>query len=312
MLKLLENFWLKVIALAMGLFVWFHVATEKTYNYELHLPVMQIDLQEGLTLANNPPESLLIEVSAVGKQLLRQDWREEGLRINLARHESGALQTTLNPDNITLRKTSSSITLDAVVYPAEFEFDIDRLGETRVPVVADVNAVANEGFAVIQPITVLPDEVTLFGPVSLLDGFKSVATESRQLTGLRDNITLRLPLMSPPSYGVRLEPDSVTVSLEVVPVKTRIFDNVQVAVYNVPPRHTFITEPAAVSIELTGSPEEIDLLDANALTVSADYRRADEYGIAPIKIDFPSNFTIRKQTTSTVRIIIEPDVDPGN
>ncbi len=118
--------------------------------------------------------------------------------------------------------------------------------------------------------------------------------------------------MAPPGYGIRLDPDSVTVTLEVVPVKTRVFDNVQVAVYNVPLRHTFITEPASVSIELTGSPEEIDMLDRNALTVSADYRQANEYGIAPVKIDFPSNFTIRNQTSSTVRIIIEPDVNLGN
>jgi hypothetical protein len=312
MLKLLENFWLKVLAVIMGLFVWFHVATEKTYNYELSLPVLQIDLQEGFALAGNPPESLLVTVSASGKRLLRQDWREEGLRINLIRYEAGTHQVTLNSDNTLLRETSTSITLDGIVFPNEVELHIDTLGQITVPVVANVRAAPDEGFAVTRPFMIIPDEVTLHGPRSLLGEFSSVSTELTELSGVRDNITLELPLVASSSYGVWLAPDSVTVTLEVVPVKTRVFEDLTVVVYNVPPRHTFITEPPSVTIDLTGAPSEIDRLDRSNLTVSADYRQANEYGMTHITVAFPSNFSIRHQSARTVKIILEPDVDPGN
>ncbi len=39
MKSLLENFWLKIVALIMGLLLWFHVATEKIYNYEVRVPI---------------------------------------------------------------------------------------------------------------------------------------------------------------------------------------------------------------------------------------------------------------------------------
>ncbi len=312
MLKLLENFWLKIIALIMGLFVWFHVATEKTYNYEFTLPVRQIDLQDNLTLAGDPPESLLVTISADGKQLLRTDWREKGVRLNLTRYERGTHQVTLNSTNTFLREMSTSITLDEIVFPNEVEFRVDELGSITVPVRANIVAVADEGFAVTRPIMIVPEQVTLLGPRSLLDGYMSVATDARELTGLRDNITLVVPLSVPSSYGIVLEPDSVTVTLEVVPVKTRVFEDIRIAVYNVPPRHKFTTNPSSVTVELTGSPTDIDQLDRSSLTVSADYRQANEFGMAQIKIDFPSDFTIRKQSVRTTRISVEPDADSGN
>ena len=82
MKRLLNNLWLKLLALLVGLLVWFHVVTEKTYTYEVTLPVTDVDLRDDLTLATLPPDSIEIIVSAKGKQLVQNSWRELGLRIN--------------------------------------------------------------------------------------------------------------------------------------------------------------------------------------------------------------------------------------
>ena len=57
----------------MGFLIWFHVVTEKEYSYELRMPVTEITLQDGLTLSKKPPDSLLVAVTATGKQLLRKN-----------------------------------------------------------------------------------------------------------------------------------------------------------------------------------------------------------------------------------------------
>ena len=75
MKKSMTNIWLRTGAVLMGLLLWFHVATEKTYNHQLTLPINEIMLAENLALAENPPESLTILVTASGKQLLRNKWR---------------------------------------------------------------------------------------------------------------------------------------------------------------------------------------------------------------------------------------------
>ena len=56
-MKILDHFWLKITALILGLLLWFHVATEKTYNHELYLPVSEVILGDGLALVDPPPDS---------------------------------------------------------------------------------------------------------------------------------------------------------------------------------------------------------------------------------------------------------------
>ena len=312
MMKLLENFWLKIIALIMGLLIWFHVATEKTYNYEVDLPVAQVDLKDSLTLAANPPDTVQVKVSATGKQLLRRQWREEGVRINASRYLVGRHRITLNTSNTFLISASSNVTLDDIVFPSQIELNIDRQGEVVLPVIPDVITIPDDGFAVNAPVEVTPPEVTLHGPSSLLDQYTTILTSSEELTGLRNNVALRLPLLKPPHYGMWLEPDSVTLSIDVVPVKTRVFENLPVVVFNVPPGHTATTEPPTVTVELTGAPDEIDALDRTAITVSADFRQVDQNGDAPVKVDHPPDFKVRKTSTKSVKIIIESNADSGN
>ena len=191
MMKLLENFWLKIIALIMGLLIWFHVATEKTYNYEVDLPVAQVDLKDSLTLASNPPDTVQAKVSATGKQLLRKQWREEGVRINASRYLVGRHRVTLNTSNTFLISASSNVTLDDIVFPSQIELNIDRQGEVVLPVIPDVVTIPDDGFAVNAPVRVTPPEVTLHGPNSLLDQYTTVLTSSEELTGLKNNVTPR-------------------------------------------------------------------------------------------------------------------------
>ena len=82
------NIWLRVIAIVMGILLWFHVATEKVYNYEVKLPVSEVILNDKMALASDIPDTLAILVSASGKQLLRQDWKEAGLRINASQYDA--------------------------------------------------------------------------------------------------------------------------------------------------------------------------------------------------------------------------------
>src|SRR3989304_9339473 len=108
-MKLLHNFWLKIMALVMGLLVWLHVATEKTYEYELKLPITHVALKDSLTLSRQPPDSLLVAVSANGKQLLRRKWRDRGLRVNASQYRPGRFTLSFSTENTSLAGPSSDV-----------------------------------------------------------------------------------------------------------------------------------------------------------------------------------------------------------
>jgi YbbR domain-containing protein len=308
---LLRNFWLKVVAFAMALVIWVHVATEKTYNYELKMPITDITLKDGLTLSKAPPDSLLVAVSATGKQLLRRKWRERGLRINASQYQAGRYSVAVNAINTGLAQQTSEVSLDEVISPTVIRLDIDFKDSARVPIQADINAVADEGFAIGHDFQIEPPEAMLIGPRSRLDEVTAVQTRHKRLESLRNTITIRLPLNAPGGYGFNVEPDSVAVTIAVLPVKTRVFDKVPVVVLNTPPGVTLSTDPAFVRVELTGPPEDVDRLEPNAISVSVDFR-AQVDGAAPIQVDFPPGYQLRYVSHDTARIIPVSNADPRN
>jgi YbbR domain-containing protein len=310
--RILNNFWLKALALILGFLLWLHVATDKVYNYQLTLPVTKVDLREHSTLVSKPPDSVVAVVSAKGKQLLRTTWRRQGVRINISKLQAGSHTITLNNENTFLVSSTKNVLLEDIVTPTNIDIVIDQESHTDVAVSPDIVTEPEDGFAVSRRMDILPDRVTLYGPKSIIRSITAVHTEHRELSGLRNSVTLSLPLVLPEGYGMRLQPDSVKVTVEVVPVKTRVYDNLPVVVYNVPVDRTAVTNPAAVRVELAGPPEDIDLLNKYAITVSADYKLATPTGMAPVKIDCPANFRVRKSSVDSVRIIISTNARSGN
>ena len=299
-MSIFKNFWLKIIAIVIGFLIWFHVITEKDYSYELKLPVSEIILKEGLTLSKKPPDSLLVGVSSTGKQLMREKWRREGLRIDATQFEIGHHEINLSNTNTFLMDPASNVSLDNISLPILIELEIDHQVTNQIIVTPDIIATADEGFAVSLPISVTPDKVDIIGPETLLERFKTVFTEQKELSNLKNNVTIKLPLTPPAGHGIKLEPDSVTLVIKVIPVKTRVYENLPVVVFNAPYNQKYSISPPFITVELTGPPGEIDMLNSKALTVSVDFKQLDSLGMAPIKIDCPSNFKVKKASSNSV------------
>jgi len=315
---LLNNLGLKITAFIMGLLLWIHVATEKTYNYDLRLPITEIMLKPGLALAKEPPESLLVAVSATGKQLLRRRWREQGLRINASQYQAGRYALTVSSVNTFLVNQLDPVSLDEVISPTSIPVEIDVEGMADVPIVPSIEPEPDEGFAIGREIIVEPASAAVIGPRSLLSEITTIATEERVLEGLRSNVTVRLELVPPPHFGFQLQPDTVMVTIPVVPVKTRVYEAVPIVVLNAPPDTPATCEPSVVDLEITGPPVDIDLLNRNALSASVDFRAADSIGFATLKIEYPPKFQLKKASADRVRLTADqkatasPDADSGN
>lgn len=308
---LLKNFWLKVVAFGLGLLVWVHVATEKTYNYEFALPIMEITLADGLALSKPPPESLVVAVSASGKQLLRRKWRQQGVRINASQFQAGRFNLNLTTQNSSLIYLAADVVLEEIISPATMRLEIDRESTVELPVVVDLDLTADEGFAVGRNIKIEPALVNLIGPRTILQTVGTISTERSHLGSLRNSITLTLPLAPPDGYGFKLEPESVLVTVSVFPIKTRIYDDIPILVFNAPGGSMPGVKPARLRLEITGPPDEIDKLDPNAITLSVDYRQRDTANMVAVKFDCPPGFKLKSIAFDSVKITDFPHANPG-
>ena len=310
---LTNNFWLKLLALVIGLLVWVHVATEKTYTYQLKLPVTRVDLKAHQTLAAHPPDSLTVIISAKGKQLLQSTWRDQGIRINASKLLAGEYVLNLTPENTSLASPLKNLRLDEVVAPTPIDLNIDVESKLELPVIADITVTPDDGYAVSGSIEVTPPNVVVIGAKSVVNKLNAVYTVPKELGTLRNSITVTAPLAPPKGLAMRLEPDSVTIAVTIVPVRTRIYEHLPIVVYNAPPGRSVTTSPSVLRVELSGPPGEIDLLNRNAITVSVDVRNRDAAtGLAPVKIDCPANFRVKKTSADSVRLINSADARSGN
>lgn len=305
MAKIFEHFWLKIIAVVLGLLLWFHVATEKTYNYELNLPITEVVLDSGLTLSEEPPESLQVSISATGKQLMRKKWRDRGLRIMANRLKFGRHELPLTTDNVLISSPTSEVALEDIVFPSHLTLMVDYIDEKKVTVVPDLITEPGEGFAVGKVTRPKPSEVTLYGPRNLLSRISSINTDQKELIGLRNNIDLTLSLVLPDGYGLKAEPDSVRFTVEIVPVKTRVFENIPIVVYNAPSGQVVFSHPRVINVELTGPPADIDLLNRNALIASVDFNNLVDSSLVPIKIECPAKFKVKTATADSAKIVFQ-------
>jgi len=309
---LLRNFWLKVVAFGLAFLVWLHVKTDKTYNHEVTLPVTDVILNEGLALASPPPDSLRVSVAATGKQLLRRKWRQQGVRINAHQYRAGRFNMALTTQNTSMVYQAADVVLDDIIAPVMVRLEIDALDSVLLPVVPELEAEADEGFAAGREHAVEPATVLLVGPRSHLTGIENLRTVSRKLTSLRNPVTITLPVAAPDGYGFRIEPDSVVVTVPVSPVKTRVFNRVPIQVFNAPGDTRPRAEPADLQVELTGPPGDVDQLDRQALTLSVDFREVGSDGRVAVKFDCPPGFKLKALSSDTVTIIDMPHANPGD
>jgi hypothetical protein len=309
---LFKNFWLKVMAFGLGLLVWLHVETEKIYNHVISLPITEVTLSGGLILAEAPPDSLQVAVLASGKQLLRRKWRHEGVRINAGQYRAGRFNINLNTQNTSLVHPTTEVTLQEIISPKVLRLDIDLESSVKLPVVATLEAEADDGFAVGQQLHIEPPLATLIGPRAHLSEVDTIHTGSKKLESMRNPVMVTLPTICPRGYGFRVEPDSVMVTVPVFPVKTRVFDRVPVQVFNTPGGIAAHTEPSELRVELTGPPDEIDHLAPNSLTLSVDQRTVSASGRARIRFDCPPGFHLKSLSADSVVVISSSDADSGN
>jgi len=311
MIQLVNNHWLKIVALMIGFLIWLHVATEKTYTFEMSLPVNQTILRGNLVLASALPDSLLISVSGTGKQLLRRSWRQSGIRINAGQFGRGHYRLDLSRSNISLT-VPQSVILEDVISPVQLQLEIDTTSTADVPVLVNINVTADEGFAIVPTMKTDPATILVIGPRSKMSEIKEIITGSILLSGLRNNVEVTLPLVLPDIYGFTIIPESVKVTINVVPVRTRVFENLPVIIFNLPPSQTATPDPATVRVELSGPPEEVSKLNSNAITASVDFREIDSAGVGLLRVDCPSHISVKKTSTNTVIVRVKSNADSGN
>jgi YbbR domain-containing protein len=302
---ILENFWIKIMAILLAVLLWLHVVSDKTFQHEVTLELKQVDLGQGLILSEPPTEKIRILVSATGKTLLRSDWKKGGLKLAVNRTRPGRFRTELNTDDVSLIK-SDRVGLVEIVSPREINLECDVLMESEVPVRSAVNVIPGEGYMVLKADSIVPGSVVVSGPRQMVRTIEYISTDTEEYKGIRNDLTIRIPLERPDIYNLELDPDTVTYFVSVAPTRSRIFREIAVQLINSPADVPVDFQPRSVRVRAAGLAGVIDTISPEMIRVLADYDQLDSNGYVPLEVFVPSSVTVLGNEPESVRVIEGP------
>lgn len=304
--KLFENLWTKLAALLLAFLLWFHVATNKTFQYETNLKLVQIDLAEEIALSAPPPDEFKVIVSATGKRLLRSDWKKAGLRLMIDRSRPGRVKINFDQNNLSMVK-SDNIGLINIISPRDILMEFDRKIQKEVPVRSTVTIIPDKGFILSKNGSLVPEHVIITGPKKLLSTIDYIETVPEYVEGVRNNLSISVPLLYPDLYGLEILPDTINYIVEVTPIKTRVFADIPIQLLNKPMQYdsTISIQPDNLEIRVGGIPIIVDSLQSDLFLARVNYKILDSLGYAPIEIVLPQSLSLISQSADSVKLIRE-------
>jgi YbbR domain-containing protein len=294
-----RNVGAKVGALLLAAVVWLHVATEKTYETHMVIPVAFVGLDEGYAIEGAVPDSADVVVRADGKTLFRVG--ERGglvLRVDLSGARSGDTTVVFRPGMVAV-PLGEGIDVVEVTAPKRAELGVARRAVREFTVVPRVTVTPKPGYVQTGPAVAVPDRVSVSGAYTALPGIAEVPTAEVVFSDAMADIRRAVPV-PPPAEGLSVEPEYVTVAVEIEPAAERDFE-VPVELRGAPEGAT--VQPPVVFLTLAGGENKLADLTSSDLIVYIDYERVGENGEATASIETPRYTRWVRATPQVFRVI---------
>jgi len=293
----LGDWGIRVGALALAFFLWFHAVTEHLYEREIDIRLQMEDPPPSdppsreVIVASLPPTHVRVLVSGRGKDLLQLNGDGFLLRIK-SEGSAGSVRTyRLTPGHVENRTTDREVKIEEIIAPKEIEISLDWRVEREVWVKPLVELEVAEAYIQVGDMGIEPQKIKIAGPSKQMRKIEFIRTDSLDLKGLREDVDYQLALQKPGGIRIDLHPTRVRVKVDIqilaeddiahVPVKVR-----HVAGGNVVP------EPSRVQVKVRGGVDVIANLDPEEdLELFVDYRDFIGENL-PIRAEENSSFEI--------------------
>lgn len=300
------NIVIKLAAILLAVLLWFNVVSQKQYDYDISLPLKVFELPDGLAAVTSWPESLVVKVNAEGNMLLRNDWKEEGLRLRGGRLKRGYNNFVFNLETIALVR-SEGISLLEIVNSPEARVQLDRIDSVYIPIASRLAIVTEEDYMIINgSLSIEPSEVMIKGPSSELRQIDSVLTEAKIIDNVDEPISFKAGLEVSSDAQITFGQDSAIVSINIDRKISRQYDSVQVDFEKSIDEKTIILDPSKISVIVSGPESHFDSLAISSLVAQVYLPTNGVAGYAIPRITVPSNFSIEKILPDSIRVVITP------
>ena len=211
---LTENWTLKIISLALALFLWTFIMGERRLEVGYPVPLELQSLPEGLMVANDVPSLIDVRVSGPRTLLAKVSPNDISIIVDL---------TDLKPGLTTFKRLEERLNLPSGLRvtrlsPSFIDLKLERIKQKLVPIKPMLSGEPLAGFKV-GKVRVVPDEVIIEGAESELKSVSEVTTEDVDLKGVNEGFSLIVPLVHRGTYTHFKDEKTTEVQVEIEPVE---------------------------------------------------------------------------------------------
>ena len=295
--KVIPFFLFLILAFIFWLILFFQKEAEGNYQ----MPLKYTNIPEDEVFVNPQPEYIDLRIKDFGSKLLNYYFfkKKDSLIIDVEKTQKENNVELQGNQLIQLIHTKLSANTHVIGFmPTRISLKTAKLQSKTVPVIFDGEMRTSAGHLVVDSISIIPNEVTLFGTGEQLKGISQVVTEYSVFENLKATSQLKARLKA--IEGVTFKPNEVEVYI---------------------PIHEFTERQFDISITVNNEPEDIDVkFFPSRVKVTFAVTLEDYKKIAPedFEIDLDYN-SLRNTESDQVELklskfpesIINPHISPA-
>jgi YbbR domain-containing protein len=304
---LFENLWFKLVAIAMALFLWFHVATDKISERTDTFPLEILNIPERLILAEELPGQVAVTIRGKGKELLKLLLAEKkGLKIDAAEFKRGETDFSIKPEQVPLPE-GLELRVTDVLRPQNLKINLDYPMDKKVGIQPNVRILPAQGYEHVGEAHYNPKEVTISGPRMWVRGLKVIHTEEKVIEDAQEAVSDQVDLVLPEGYNLSLSETRINFSQNIERTVQRKISDLPVESVNVPKRREVLLEPDKVSLTISGAESEVKGLapDKIEVTVNCAKAKREETVTLPVLVKLPENISLELAEPDSVKVSLK-------
>jgi YbbR domain-containing protein len=301
---IVNDFWRKIIALFFAILVWERVTAKLDESQKIRGIPVAISMP-GYVLLDNKSVNVDIVLRGSQQQLNKITSNDIKVAVTVKKPKKGINKLNISEKDITLPHGVSIASIE----PHTVDIILDEKMTKRVPVKLIYTGFLLDGYA-LNPIHIIPQEVTITGPKSLIDKPKYIKTKA---------IVLRKDFVE--DFDCRVEVDTESKNISVTPkeVSARIeiykeydvrkFNNIKIKPFGYIPNITKIEiQPELAAITVSGLKNAIEIMTTDEIRPFIDISNIEKPGEYTLNVQCLLNnsaISVKEITPTTVNVIVK-------
>ncbi len=301
-----NNIDLKVWAVILALIVWFHVATERTYDTTYRASLNFVNPPKGWTLVGDPPSEISLRLRGTGKQLISNRLYGEPLvTVELPRDKSYHVKMELSPEDVILSRRGG-LEVTHVLSPSQIDVEMDTVVRKDVPVEPLVQGTPRDHFVQVGKARIRPDQVELLGGRSRIRTIVGLKTEPVNIQNESRTVERVVAVSLPAEAGFRSKPDSVLVTVSIERMAERVLDRVPIKITDLDRGKAADMSPEYARVVLSCPESMTYIADTANVRLSLDLKGLPRGShLLPPKITRPDDFKVLSIEPKLISVFIK-------